>query len=52
MNNYQRLKEIAAIIYAVDERCLAADGPVTKTLNEMTQQEISRIYKLASEAQP
>lgn len=44
----ERLREIADIIERVDRRCMAADGPVTSTLSEMTQQEISRIYKLAS----
>lgn len=44
----ERLAEIAAIIEAVDHRCMAADGPVTPTLREMTQKEISRIYKLAA----
>jgi len=42
-----RLRRIAEIIETVDGRCLAADGPVTATLNEMTQQEISEIYELA-----
>jgi len=45
----QRLERIAKIIYAVDERCLAADGPVTKTLQEMTVKEMIEIYKIASE---
>lgn len=43
------LKEIAQIIEGVDNRCAAADGPVTPTLREMTQKELSRIYKLAKE---
>lgn len=43
-----RLARIAEIIEAVDNRCMAADGPVTPTLSEMTQAEISEIYKLAS----
>ncbi len=42
-------REIAYIIEHVDQRCAAVDGPVTPTLKEMTQQEISRIYQLASE---
>ena len=42
-----RLKKIANIIEGVDERCMAADGPVTPTLEEMTQEELSKIYKLA-----
>jgi hypothetical protein len=41
------LDDIANIIRAVDNRCMVADGPVTPTLKEMTQAEISRIYELA-----
>lgn len=44
----ERLKKIADIIEGVDHRCMAADGPVTPTLEEMTQEEISEIYRLAS----
>ena len=44
----RRLKRIAEIIEDVDQRCMAADGPVTPTLQEMTQDEISEIYKLAT----
>lgn len=44
----ERLRQIAKIIGAVDDRCMAADGPVTPTLKEMTQAEISEIYALAS----
>ena len=47
MTHGQRLSRIAAIIDAVDSRCMACDGPVTPTLKEMTQDEISRIYALA-----
>lgn len=48
MSADNRLAEIARIIEAVDNRAMAADGPVTPTLQEMTQAEISRIYALAS----
>lgn len=43
----KRLAEIRQIIERVDLRAAAADGPVTPTLQEMTQEEISRIYALA-----
>ena len=43
----ERLDRIAEIIEAVDNRCMAADGPVSKTLEEMQQSEISAIYALA-----
>jgi len=49
MTPKQRLFEIARIIEVVDIRCMAADGPVSKTLEEMTQKEISKIYQLATE---
>ncbi|KKL64968.1 hypothetical protein LCGC14_2159670 [marine sediment metagenome] len=42
-----RLTSIAQIIERVDHRCMAADGPVTRTLKEMYQSEISEIYALA-----
>ncbi len=48
-NTSEKLKRIAGIIERVDNRCMAADGPVTPTLQEMTQSEISEIYKLASQ---
>ena len=43
-----RLDRIAAIIETVDHRCMAADGPVTPTLQEMTQKEMTEIYSLAA----
>ncbi len=43
----ERLEHIVEIIESVDQRCMAADGPVTPTLNEMRQEEISEIYELA-----
>ena len=43
-----RLVRIAEIIETVDNRCMAADGPVAPTLAEMTQKEISEIYQLAN----
>ena len=42
-----RLAKIASIIEFVDQRCMAVDGPVSKTLDEMEQKEISEIYRLA-----
>jgi hypothetical protein len=42
-----RLARIAEIIEQVDARCAAVDGPVTPTLDEMTQAEISEVYRLA-----
>ena len=41
------LDAIASIIENVDNRCMAADGPVTATLREMTAEEIKTIYQLA-----
>lgn len=42
------LADIAAIIESVDMRAAATDGPVTPTLQEMTQEEIGRIYAIAA----
>ncbi|KKM75044.1 hypothetical protein LCGC14_1394230 [marine sediment metagenome] len=47
----KKLKRIAGIIERVDNRCMAADGPVTPTLQEMTQTEMSEIYKLATQGE-
>lgn len=47
MTKKQRLARVAEIIEGVDNRCQAADGPVTPTLTEMQQREISEIYALA-----
>jgi hypothetical protein len=47
MTPEERLKRIARIIWNVDNRCMAADGPVTQTLEEMTQKEISEIWELS-----
>lgn len=47
-----RLNRIAEIIEAVDNRCMADDGPVTPTLAEMQQDEISEIYALAKGRNP
>lgn len=48
MKAKERLNAIRQIIESVDERCLAADGPVTPTLQEMTQEELSLIFRLAN----
>jgi hypothetical protein len=45
----ERLKLIAKIIWDVDNRCIVADGPVTQTLEEMTQDEISEIWELSKD---
>lgn len=47
-----RLARIRQIIETVDNRCAAADGPVTPTLKEMRQEEIGEIYSLACAAFP
>ena len=43
----RRLERIKEIIEAVDQRCMACDGPVTPTLQAMDQSELSAIYALA-----
>jgi hypothetical protein len=42
-----RLASIKEIIDTIENRCMAADGPVTNTRNEMTDEELQRIYRLA-----
>lgn len=43
----ERLAKIAGIIEDVDDRCMAVDGPVTPTHQEITAAEILGIYLLA-----
>jgi hypothetical protein len=43
----ERLRQIKEIIDGVENRCMAADGPVTNTRVEMTDDELRRIYRLA-----
>lgn len=43
-----RLERIAKIIEAVDVRATAVDGPVPRTLEVMTQEEMTEIYAVAS----
>ena len=40
-------QEILDTISVVEQRCLVADGPVTKTLQEITESELRKIYKAA-----
>lgn len=46
-----RLLGIAAIIEAVDDRCLAVDGDVPRTRQEITDEEMRQIYRLAKDSQ-
>jgi hypothetical protein len=34
------------LICNIESRCMAADGPVTPTLQEMTEDELSKIWHL------
>lgn len=47
-----RLQSIKEIIDSVENRCMAADGPVTNTRREMTDDELKRIYRLAGGVTP
>ena len=44
----ERLKRITEIIDRVEQRCIAADGPITNTRLEMTDSELRSIYHLAA----
>ena len=44
----QRLEGIVEILENVDARCMAADGPVIPTRQEITDDELRRIYVLAT----
>lgn len=39
---------ICNVVDMVEQRCLAADGPVTPTLQEITEGEMRRIWKAAN----
>jgi len=52
LTQYKKLKAIAKIIEAVDERCLMADGPVTETRHEITNEELKEIYDLVKDIKP
>lgn len=43
-------QRVVKIIEAVEDRCMAVDGPVTKTSYEITDDELCAIYKAAKEA--
>ena len=38
-------RDFNEIIDAIENRCMAADGPVTPTLQEMTESELCRLWK-------
>lgn len=42
-----RLSDIRNVIETVEQRCMAVDGPVTPTHEEITDAELRKIYKLA-----
>lgn len=35
-----------AIVDRVENRCMAADGPVTPTLQEMTERELGQLWRI------
>ena len=45
---HRRLNRIAEIIEMVENRCMASDGPVGRTISEMTNDELKEIYRLAT----
>ncbi len=42
---------ICRTIEKIDDRCIVADGPVTPTLQEATDEELRRIYQAAKRIQ-
>lgn len=52
LNDAERLSRIAQIIEQCDHRAMCVDGPVTPTLDEMTESEIQEIYALAKRQAP
>lgn len=47
----ERLDKIREVIERVENRCMAADGPVTNTRYEMADEELREIYRLSKNAQ-
>lgn len=43
----ERFQGIVDVIDGVETRCMAADGPVTPTHEEITDDELRTIYRLA-----
>ena len=50
MTPSQRCAAIVDLIEAIENRCMAADGPVSLTTEEITERELRRIYRLAKGA--
>lgn len=44
------LQRVRSIILSVENRCMAADGPVTPTLEEMTEDELRAIWQASDAA--
>jgi methanogenic corrinoid protein MtbC1 len=44
--------EFNSIIDMIETRCMAADGPVIPTLQEATEEELSRLWELVNEISP
>jgi hypothetical protein len=47
MNEQTRLQKIARVIESVDDRCMAYDGSIGLTKEEITTKELKEIYALA-----
>jgi hypothetical protein len=43
----QAAEDVSNVILTVENRCLAADGPVTPTLQEMTEKELRKLWRAA-----
>ena len=46
LNDAERLARIKEIIFGIENRCMAADGPVPLTSQEITEREVQKIYAL------
>lgn len=44
-NTRRHAATVRSVILSVENRCMAADGPVTRTLDEMTEKELRTIWK-------
>lgn len=49
MNDKNFAQLFINVIHGIEQRCMAADGPVTPTCEEITDDELRTLYKLAQQ---
>jgi len=49
MNTKQKIQRFNRIIDNIENRCMAVDGPVTPTLKEATEEELSELWRILND---